>query len=124
MSNVFVGSSVAAPTANNPGDRVDNIDSLDDIYGMNREMTAIIKEFKCHEDNSGGITGFEIDYWIYGVLERRLNPALSLAPDGAFWKKVGKYGTGARDVTKTLPASKANYISKVTVTTGEGIEQW
>ena len=103
---------------------MDYLDALDDIYPMNREMTAIIKEFTCYEDNSGAITGFEVEYWIYRVLERRLLPALSLAPDGWFWKRAGRYGTGARDVTKTLQSSKANYISKATVTTGEGIEQW
>ena len=51
-------------------------------------------------------------------------PEPSLEPDGRHWKTVGRYGTGARDVTKTLEGSRDNYLSKVKVTTGEGIEQW
>ena len=47
---------------------MDYLDAIDDIYGMHREMTAIIKEFRCYEDNSGAITGFEIDYWLFRIL--------------------------------------------------------
>ena len=67
QTNVFAGSAVAAPTASNPGDRVDYLDTLYDIYPMHRELMPTIKEFRCYEDNSGAITGFEIEHWIKSV---------------------------------------------------------
>ena len=103
---------------------MDYLDALYDIYPMNRELITTIKEFRCFEDNSGAITGFEVEYYKFAVTEQALWPSPTLEADGRFWKTVGRYGSGARDVTKTLASGTVNYPSKVTVTTGEGIEQW
>ena len=112
----FVGDAVAAPTANLMADREDYIDSIDVIYPMYAEYMPIIEEFICYEDAMGGITGFEIDYHRKPVLE-------TFFPPSRPWKRVGRNGTNAQASSKTLDSSETNYISKVTATVGEGIEQ-
>ena len=64
----------------------------------------------------GGITGFEVEYHIKPVLDTRFQPS-------KFWKRVGRSGSGAQTTSKTLNSSETNYISKVTATVGEAIEQ-
>ena len=112
----FVGFAVAAPTANQMAAREDYIDSIDVIFPMHKEYMPIIEEFICYEDAMGGITGFEVDYHIKPVLETMFQPSRA-------WKRVGRSGSNAQTTSKTLNSSETNYISKVTATVGETIEQ-
>ena len=112
----FVGDAVAATTPNQMAAREDYIDSIDVIYPMHKEYMPIIEEFICYEDAMGGITGFEVEYHIKPVLDTRFQPS-------KFWKRVGRSGSNAQTTFKTLNSSEANYISKVTATVGEAIEQ-
>ena len=116
MTENFVGDAVAQTTTDQTDPRMDYMDSIDVIFAMHREYMPIIREFRCYEDAKGKISGYEIDYHHKPVIKTRfLNEK--------FWKTVGRYGTSSQDTTKTLLATETNYISKVTATVGEIVEQ-
>ena len=83
---------------------------------MHKEYMPIIREVRCYEDVDKKIGGFEIDYWVKPVLDTRFQSARP-------WKTVGRRGTDDAPVERTLMVSSADYVSKVSATVGEGIEQ-
>ena len=76
----------------------------------------IIREFRCYEDADGKISGYKVDYLIMEVMDTEF---LEARP----WKTVGRRGTNAEVTDRTLIIDSDEYISKVTATVGEGIEQ-
>ena len=76
----------------------------------------IIEKFTCYEDAAGKISGFEFEYHKKPVLEN-----FNLPP--TYWKTIGRKGSSPQANSVTLDSSETDYISKVTATVGEGIEQ-
>ena len=112
----LAGTAMGAPTALETDPRQDYIDSIDVIFPMHQEYMPIIKEFRCFEDENGRISGYEVEYMIMPVLDTRFLSSRE-------WKTVGRRGTNAEVTDRTLMVRSDDYISKVSATVGEGIEQ-
>ena len=63
----------------------------------------IIREFRCYEDASGNISGFEIDYWYKPAIVGFNLPA-------KFWKTLARRGSAMDATTRTLMVSSSDSI--------------